>query len=69
MRESIHKYFKVGSIQRMSCPRMDGMESLKAVCSDDFFDAIEINTNKLGNMLSSPANGRRRQKSRRIPIL
>ena len=51
MRESIHKYFKVGTIQWMSFPRMDGMESLKAICRDDFFDAIEINTNKLGNIM------------------
>ena len=48
MIESIHKYFHVGTIQWMSFPRMDGLESLKAICRDDYFDAIEINTNKLG---------------------
>ena len=42
MRESIHKYFQVGIIQWMSYPRRDVMESLKAICCDDFFDAIEL---------------------------
>ena len=51
MRESIHKYFKVGTIQWMSYPRMDGLESLKAICRDDYFDAIEININKLGSVM------------------
>lgn len=50
MRESIHKYFKVGTIQWMSYPRLDGMESLKAICRDDYFDAIEVNINKLGDI-------------------
>ena len=42
MRESIHKYFKVGTIQWMSYPKRDAMESLKAICRDDYFDAIEL---------------------------
>lgn len=42
MKESIHKYFKVGTIQWMSFPKRDPMESLKAICADDYFDAIEI---------------------------
>lgn len=42
MKESIHKYFKVGTIQWMSYPNRDPMESLKAICRDDFFDAIEL---------------------------
>ena len=50
MKESIHRYFQVGTIQWMSFPRMDGLESLKTICRDDFFDAIEININKLGNI-------------------
>lgn len=50
MKESIHKYFKVGTIQWMSYPRMDGMESLRKICRDDFFDAIEVNINKLGDI-------------------
>ena len=42
MKESIHKYFQVGTIQWMSYPQRDPMESLKAICKDDFFDAIEL---------------------------
>ena len=42
MRESIHKYFKVGTIQWMSYPKSDPMDSLKAICRDDYFDAIEL---------------------------
>ena len=42
MRESIHKYFQVGTIQWMSFPLSDPMDSLKAICRDDYFDAIEL---------------------------
>lgn len=42
MKESIHKYFQVGTIQWMSYPKRDPMESLKAIAKDDFFDAIEL---------------------------
>ncbi len=42
MRDSIHKYFKVGTIQWMSYPRTPPLESLKAICRDDYFDAVEI---------------------------
>lgn len=42
MNESIHKYFKVGTIQWMSYPNRDPMESLKAIARDDFFDAVEV---------------------------
>ena len=42
MKESIHKYFKVGLIQWMSYPHRTAMESLWAICADDFFDAIEL---------------------------
>ena len=42
MRESIHKYFKVGIIQWMSYPKRDPMDSLLAICRDDYFDAIEL---------------------------
>ncbi len=51
MRESIHKYFKIGTIQWMSFPRMDGKESLMTIARDDFFDAIEINVNKVGGFM------------------
>ena len=36
MFESIHKYFQVGTIQWMSFPNRDPMESLKAIARDDF---------------------------------
>lgn len=42
MRESIHKYFKVGTIQWMSHPRKDVLQSIKEIACDDFFDAIEV---------------------------
>ena len=42
MRESIHKYFKVGTLRWMSFPRTDVVESVKRIACDDFFDAIEI---------------------------
>lgn len=44
MRESIHKYFQVGTIQWMSHPpaKYDIVESVKQIACDPFFDAIEI---------------------------
>lgn len=42
MQESIHKYFQVGTIQWMSFPKSAPIDSLKAICKDDFFDAIEL---------------------------
>ncbi len=42
MKESIHKYFMIGTVQWMSYPHRDSMESLKAIARDDFFDAIEL---------------------------
>lgn len=42
MRESIHKYFQIGTIQWMSYPKSDPMDSLRAICSDEYFDAIEL---------------------------
>jgi sugar phosphate isomerase/epimerase len=42
MRESIHKYFQVGTIQFMSYPGSNPLESIKKIACDDFFDAIEI---------------------------
>lgn len=42
MRESIHKYFQVGTIQWMSYPKAAPMDSLLAIARDDFFDAIEL---------------------------
>lgn len=42
MNESIHKYFKIGTIQWMSFPKSDPLDSLKKICADDFFDVIEL---------------------------
>lgn len=42
MKDSIHKYFQVGTIQWMSFPKRDPMDSLMAIARDDFFDAIEL---------------------------
>lgn len=42
MRESIHKYFQVGTIRWMSFPRLGVLESIRRIASDDYFDAIEI---------------------------
>lgn len=42
MRESIHKYFQVGTLRWMSFPRLGVVESVKRIASDDYFDAIEI---------------------------
>lgn len=42
MNESIHAYFKVGTIQWMSHPHKDILDSVKEIACDEFFDAIEI---------------------------
>lgn len=42
MKDSIHKFFKVGTIQWMSYPKSDPMDSLLKICRDDYFDAIEL---------------------------
>ena len=44
MKESIHKYFQVGTIQWMSHPPADYpvVDSIRTIACDDFFDAIEV---------------------------
>ena len=42
MKESIHRYFQVGTLQWMSFPHMDPMESLNVIANDDFFDFVEV---------------------------
>ncbi|EHJ01168.1 Xylose isomerase domain-containing protein TIM barrel [Clostridium sp. DL-VIII] len=42
MKESIHKYFQVGTIQWMSYPKHEALDAIKKIASDDYFDAIEI---------------------------
>jgi sugar phosphate isomerase/epimerase len=44
MKDSIHKFFQVGTIQWMSHPpaQFDLLDSVKRIACDDFFDALEI---------------------------
>jgi sugar phosphate isomerase/epimerase len=42
MRDSIHKYFQVGTIQWMSHPNYGVLDSIKKIACDDFFDALEV---------------------------
>lgn len=42
MRDSIQKYFQIGTIQWMSHPTYDVMDSLYKIACDDFFDAVEV---------------------------
>ena len=44
MKESIHKYFQVGTIQWMSHPPANYpvVDSIRTIACDDFFDAIEV---------------------------
>lgn len=44
MKDPIQKYFQIGTIQWMSHPPTDYsiLDSVKAICCDDYFDALEI---------------------------
>lgn len=44
MKDSIHKYFQIGTIQWMShpSPAYEVLDSIKTIACDDFFDAIEV---------------------------
>ena len=44
MKDSIHKYFQIGTIQWMSHPPADYevLDSIKTICCDEFFDALEV---------------------------
>lgn len=42
MRDSIHKYFQVGTIQWMSYPDRSALDAVRAIAGDDYFDAIEV---------------------------
>ena len=42
MKESIHKYFQIGTLRWMSFPKMDVLESVRKIAADDFFDVVEI---------------------------
>lgn len=42
MKESIHKYFQLGTIQWMSHPSYDVIDSIREIAEDDFFDVLEV---------------------------
>lgn len=42
MKGSIHEYFQVGTVQWMSHPARDVLDSIRSICRDDYFDAIEV---------------------------
>ena len=44
MKDSIHKYFQIGTIQWMSHPPADYevLESIKTICCDDYFDVLGV---------------------------
>lgn len=44
MKDSIHKYFQIGTIQWMSHPPADYevLDSIKTICCDEFFDVLEV---------------------------
>lgn len=44
MKDSIHRYFQMGTLQWMSFPpaRYPLLDSFRKLCADDFFDAIEV---------------------------
>ncbi len=42
MRDSIHKYFQIGTIQWMSHPTYPLLESIRKIACDEFFDALEV---------------------------
>ncbi|WP_455618353.1 sugar phosphate isomerase/epimerase family protein [Eisenbergiella sp.] len=44
MKDSIHKYFQIGTIQWMSHPPADYevLESIKTICCDEYFDVLEV---------------------------
>ena len=42
MKESIHTYFDVSTIQWMSYPKLDVEDAVRKIACDDYFDAIEV---------------------------
>lgn len=42
MKDSIHKYFQMGTLRWMSFPRTGVLESVKKIAADDYFDVIEL---------------------------
>ncbi len=48
MKDSIHKYFQIGTIQWMSHPPADYelLESIKTICCDDYFRCAGSNADE-----------------------
>lgn len=42
MKDSIHKYFQVGTITWMSYPGAAQEETIRKIAADDYFDAVEV---------------------------
>mgnify|MGYP002550436466 CR=1 FL=1 len=42
MRQDIHDYFRIGTLQWMSFPNLAQCDAVERICSDDFFDVVEI---------------------------
>lgn len=42
MRDSIHKYFQVGTISWMSYPGTAQEDAIRKIAADDYFDAVEV---------------------------
>ena len=42
MKESIHQYFKVGTLLWMSYPAEEPLPALRKIVCDDYFDAVEL---------------------------
>ena len=42
MKESIHKYFQIGTIQWMSYPHTEALSAVRKIAADEYFDAVEV---------------------------
>lgn len=42
MRESIHRYFQIGTLQWMSYPDRSPLEGIRTIAGDEYFDAVEV---------------------------
>ena len=40
MKDSIHKYFQIGTLRWMSFPKTNVLESVRKIAIDDYFDVI-----------------------------
>ena len=42
MKESIHKYFQISTIQWMSYPHTEVLSAVRKIAEDEYFDAVEV---------------------------